>query len=145
MKRKIIRIDADICNGCGLCMPNCPEGALQLIDGKARLVSDLFCDGLGACIGNCPLGAIPVEEREAEPYDERRVMANIVTQGANVIRAHLEHLDAHNERATWSRRRSSCANSGMPLPKPEKRRVRASWLPPLGGRPLGGLYGIAAA
>ncbi len=97
MKRKIIRIDADVCNGCGQCLPNCPEGALQLIDGKARLVSDLFCDGLGACIGTCPLGAIHVEEREAEPYDERRVMANIVTQGANVIRAHLDHLAAHNE------------------------------------------------
>ncbi len=99
MKRKIIRIDHDLCNGCGLCLPNCPEGALQLIDGKARLVSDLFCDGLGACIGTCPLGAIHVEEREAEAYDEQKVMANIVPQGENVIRAHLAHLAAHNEQA----------------------------------------------
>ena len=65
MKRKIIKIDEEKCNGCGLCMPNCPEGALQIIDGKARLVSDLFCDGLGACIGHCPEGAIEVEERGA--------------------------------------------------------------------------------
>lgn len=97
MRRKIIKIDDDKCTGCGLCIPNCPEGALQLIDGKARLVSDLFCDGLGACIGHCPEDAIAVEEREAEEYDERRVMANIVKQGENVIRAHLEHLREHGQ------------------------------------------------
>jgi len=94
-KRKIIKIDAEKCNGCALCIPNCPEGALQIIDGKARLVSDLFCDGLGACIGHCPQGAIAIEEREAEKYDEKKVMANIVPQGKNVIRAHLEHLKGH--------------------------------------------------
>ncbi len=96
-RRKIIKIDAEKCNGCGLCIPNCPEGALQIVDGKARLVSDLFCDGLGACIGRCPEGAITIEEREAETYDERKVMANIATQGPNVIRAHLEHLKEHNQ------------------------------------------------
>ncbi len=96
-KRKIIKIDLEKCNGCGLCIPNCPEGALQIIDGKARLISDLFCDGLGACIGHCPQGAIKIEEREAEEYDERRVMANIVKEGRNVIRAHLGHLKEHNQ------------------------------------------------
>jgi len=96
-KRKIIKIDEDKCNGCGLCMPNCPEGALRIIDGKARLISDLFCDGLGACIGHCPQGAITIEEREAEKYDERKVMANIVKKGKNVIKAHLEHLKDHNQ------------------------------------------------
>ena len=97
MKRAIITIDESRCNGCGQCIPNCPEGALQIIDGKARLVSDLFCDGLGACIGHCPQGAISVEEREAEPYDERRVMANIARQGKNVIAAHIAHLREHGE------------------------------------------------
>ena len=96
-KRKIIGIDEDKCNGCGECIPNCPEGALQIIDGKARLISDLFCDGLGACIGHCSEGAIAVEEREAQEYDERKVMENIVRQGKNVIKAHLEHLKEHNQ------------------------------------------------
>jgi len=95
VRRKIIRIDEEKCTGCGDCIPNCPEGALQVIDGKARLVSDLFCDGLGACIGHCPVGAITVEEREAEPYDERKVIERIVAQGPNVLRAHLDHLRAH--------------------------------------------------
>lgn len=96
-KRKIIKIEQDKCNGCGLCIPNCPEGAIQVIDGKARLINDLFCDGLGACLGHCPQGAITIEEREAEEYDERKAMGNIVKQGKNVIRAHLEHLKGHNQ------------------------------------------------
>lgn len=95
--RKIIKIDEAKCNGCGLCIPNCPEGAIQIIDKKARLISDLFCDGLGACIGHCPEGAIVIEERQAREYDEKKVMGNIVKQGENVIKAHLEHLKAHNQ------------------------------------------------
>jgi NAD-dependent dihydropyrimidine dehydrogenase PreA subunit len=74
MKRDILKIDDDICNGCGQCVPNCHEGALQVIDGKIRLLSELMCDGLGACIGYCPEGAITIETREAEPYNETRVM-----------------------------------------------------------------------
>ncbi len=97
MKRKIISIDDNKCTGCGECIPDCPEGAIQLIDGKARLISDLFCDGLGACIGTCPQGAISVIEREAEAYDEKTVMENIVRQGAPVIKAHLEHLAGHGQ------------------------------------------------
>jgi NAD-dependent dihydropyrimidine dehydrogenase PreA subunit len=97
MLRKIIQIDEDKCNGCGLCIPNCHEGALQIIDGKARLISDLFCDGLGACLGHCPEGAIEIIEREAEPYNETVVMETIVKQGRNTILAHLEHLRDHNE------------------------------------------------
>lgn len=97
MKRQIIKIDEDKCTGCGLCIPNCPEGAIQIIDGKARLISDLLCDGLGACLGHCPEGAIEVEEREAESYDEDKVMANILRQGENVVRAHLRHLKEHGQ------------------------------------------------
>jgi NAD-dependent dihydropyrimidine dehydrogenase PreA subunit len=97
MKRDIIKIDDDKCNGCGLCVPNCHEGALQIIDGKVRLVSDLMCDGLGACIGHCPEGAITIESREAEPYDEVQVMEIMVTKGFNTVVAHLRHLREHNE------------------------------------------------
>ncbi|NQS99824.1 MAG: 4Fe-4S binding protein [Candidatus Omnitrophica bacterium] len=96
-KRKIIKIDEAKCNGCGQCIPNCPEGALQIIDEKARLISDLFCDGLGACIGHCPQDAITVEEREAEEYNESKVMENVIKQGENVIKAHLEHLKDHHQ------------------------------------------------
>jgi len=97
-KRKIIKIDEEKCNGCGVCIPNCPEGAIQIIDGKARLISDIFCDGLGACIGHCPQGAIETEERDAEPYDEKKVMReNIIKAGKNTIIAHLKHLRDHGE------------------------------------------------
>lgn len=97
-KRKIIEIDEEKCNGCGLCIPNCPEGAIQIIDGKARLVSDIFCDGLGACLGHCPQGAISTIEREAEPYDEKKTMReNIIKAGKNTIIAHLKHLKDHGE------------------------------------------------
>ncbi|MDD1712784.1 MAG: 4Fe-4S ferredoxin [Methanoregulaceae archaeon] len=97
-------------------MPDCPEGALQVIDGKARLVSDLFCDGLGACIGTCPEGAICVIEREAEPYDERTVMENIVRQGAPVIRAHLEHLASHGQIALYDEAVEYLIEQGFPIP-----------------------------
>jgi NAD-dependent dihydropyrimidine dehydrogenase PreA subunit len=97
MQREIIRIDEALCNGCGDCVPACAEGALQVIDGKVRLVSDLLCDGLGACIGECPLGAISIERREAEPYDEAQVVADLVSKGRNTIVAHLRHLQDHGQ------------------------------------------------
>ena len=118
MKRKIIEIDEEKCNGCGLCIPNCPEGALQLIDGKARLVSDLFCDGLGACIGECPQGAIRVVEREAEPYDERKVMEGIIRQGEGTIKAHLEHLRSHGELKLLEIATECLKERGLPVPQP---------------------------
>jgi len=98
MEREIITVDESRCTGCGNCIPGCPEGALQVIDGKARLISDLFCDGLGACLGHCPTGAMKIESREAGPYDEKRVMReSIVPGGANVIAAHLRHLADHGQ------------------------------------------------
>lgn len=102
MKRTVIKIDESLCNGCGNCVSGCHEGALQLIGGKAVMISDLYCDGLGACIGECPVGAISFEEREAAPYDEAAVMERLVPKGEAVVLAHLKHLKDHNE-TEWVR------------------------------------------
>ncbi len=102
MEREIILIDEEKCNGCGICIPACPEGALQIIDNKARLVSDLMCDGLGACIGECPEGAITIETREAEAYNELAVIKEIIKHGENTVIAHLKHLDDHGETVYFS-------------------------------------------
>ncbi len=80
--RRIIRIDGEKCDGCGLCADACHEGAIRIVDGKARLVSDSYCDGLGDCIGECPRGAISFETREAAPYDEEAVKASMAEMSA---------------------------------------------------------------
>jgi Pyruvate/2-oxoacid:ferredoxin oxidoreductase delta subunit len=77
--RNIVRIDEEKCNGCGECIVNCPEGALAIVDGKAKVIKESFCDGLGACIGKCPLDAITIERREADEFDEAAVAANMAT------------------------------------------------------------------
>ncbi|MCK9281759.1 MAG: 4Fe-4S binding protein [Melioribacteraceae bacterium] len=116
MLRKIIEINEDKCTGCGECVPECHEGALQVIDGKVRLISDLFCDGLGACIGYCPEGALTVIEREAEPYNETKVMDYIVKGGENVIKAHLKHLAEHGEFAFLAEAKEYLTAMGMAIP-----------------------------
>ncbi|HKI88916.1 MAG TPA: 4Fe-4S binding protein [Draconibacterium sp.] len=97
MLREIVKIDEELCDGCGQCVPNCHEGALQIIDGKARLISELMCDGLGACLGHCPQGAITIEKREAEEYDEEVVIAQMIKSGKATVFAHLKHLQEHGE------------------------------------------------
>lgn len=103
MKRQIIEIDDEKCNGCGLCAEGCHEGAIQMINGKAFLINDLLCDGLGVCVGECPVGAITITEREAEPYDEEKVMEHLHKKGKDVVIAHLKHLKDHNEHV-WLKR-----------------------------------------
>ncbi len=123
MKRKIIKINEDLCNGCGVCIPDCPEGALQVIDGKARLISDLFCDGLGACIKACPQGAMETEVREAEPYDEYKVMENVARAGANVIKAHLQHLNEHGENKFLGQAIDYLRKNGIEVPDYKQREI----------------------
>ena len=92
--RKIIKIDEEKCNGCGLCVPSCAEGAIQVIDGKARLVAEKYCDGLGACLGECPEGALQVVDAEVEAFDEAAAMAHVRATGHASTGVHAGHAHA---------------------------------------------------
>lgn len=88
MLRKIIEINEELCNGCGQCVTGCAEGALAIVDGKAKIIRDTFCDGLGACIGHCPEGALLIIEREADDFDEAAAMDHVRRMGATVQPSH---------------------------------------------------------
>jgi ferredoxin len=94
-KRPIISIDEERCDGCGSCVPSCAEGALRIVNGKARLVKESYCDGLGACLGECPQGALMIIESEADEYDEAEVLAHLVPVDPSAARAHVARSGAH--------------------------------------------------
>lgn len=126
-RRKIIRIDEGKCDGCGLCLPGCPEGALQIIDGKARLVKESFCDGLGACIGECPRGALSIEEREAEEYDMEGVVAHLREKSPELLEKHLQHLKAHGHEPHRTESPCSCPSSRVMCRGEENTRGLSQW------------------
>ncbi|HKL92063.1 MAG TPA: 4Fe-4S dicluster domain-containing protein [Bacteroidales bacterium] len=135
--RTIIKINEEVCNGCGACVAGCHEGALQMIDGKAVLVSAMYCDGLGACMGDCPVNAIELETREAEAYDETRVMEQLIPKGEAVLRAHFRHLKDHGETSLLQQGLQVLKEKGHPMDvadfQPEK--PKPSLLRPMGLRP----------
>ncbi len=98
MKRKIVNIDESRCNGCGACIPRCAEGALQIVNGKAKLVKETYCDGLGACLGQCPQNAITVNEREADAFSETEVNEYLRSKGITKL---AEHENTFPQKPQW--------------------------------------------
>src|SRR5512143_2600456 len=103
MKRKIVHIDDEKCSGCGLCVPSCAEGAIRIIDGKARLVAEKYCDGLGACLGECPEGALQVVDAEVEAFDEEAAKEHVRATGQTGTHAGHAHAAAPKQAAPADR------------------------------------------
>lgn len=147
--RAVIEIDEELCDGCGLCAQGCHEGALRIIDGKARLVGESLCDGLGACVGECPRGALRTVEREVEAYDERRVIEHILPKGMATVAAHLDHLRSHGQDGWYREALEYLREKGLPAPVPAAKpsggcpgSVARSFTRPTAPSPLGAPGGV---
>ena len=135
--RKIIEIDEALCNGCGNCITGCAEGALELVDGKARLVKEQFCDGFGDCIGTCPTGALQIVERDAEGYDEEATRERLRrTQGEEAVARMDAAAGAHSKKEAPAARPGGCPGLRMRAPEPRREATATPTSEALSGQAL---------